>query len=230
MKILAYIIPYNGAKAVKAGIVSRWLVKYPFGGPGVGLPQKWTIIIELSEGTVAYDDDDFGNAMKTILKEMFLDQSLSEEALEHRLLPRDLYANREWNHVSEGIMRFDERSREMHQDTSLLGARSHDVPDDALRTSEGWIMPAGTRHREESIEEREVRRRRREAVVIGRDDGQPVQSEDIFQRPAALVGEEVEKEEEDLMDQDEEVEHKTKVGWWDLLSRLRPHGLAPVSS
>ena len=230
MTILAYIIRHNGAKAVEAGVVSRWLVGYPFGGPGVSLPQKWAIIVQISEKPLAYDDSVFGNAMSTILKEVFLDRSLSEEALKHKLLPRAMYTSQAWNHIPQGVMRPNAWSREMHQDPISLDDVFHDVPNDAIRTREGWVMPAGNRRREESVEERALRRRRREAVVVGRDDGQPIQSEDIFQRPAALVNEEIVEEDEELRNEEKKADQRTEGGWWELFSRLRPDGLAPVSS
>ena len=127
------------------------------------------------------------------------------------------------------------------------------------RTRRGIPVGTSNRPREESFEEQALRRRRREAMVLG-EVGQPIARANIIERNSAaldgfgaqvmaslddeseeeserrvaeVTGEEIE-EELDLLTQEiiqaKSVKDTSWWGWWVWLKRLRPDGqLAPES-
>ena len=84
------------------------------------------------------------------------------------------------------------------------------------------------RHVEESPEEVQLRRRRREAVVIG-EEGRAITRRDIYQRGDDIGEEGVEDQLEHLWEVEEAVrrDNASHRGFWDIVRRLRPDGLSP---
>lgn len=234
LHILEYIFPCNIDKAIKAGLISKWLANYPFGGPDASPSRKHEIMIDISNRHLSYEDDEFGRSMNTILGHVFKDAVLRHQMIKDVLTdgplandsngrgPRwDRNSETEaWNRIPEGAIRISSGwstgTREILDDRMDFSDWFRQVPEGAVRTSEGYSLGGGQRRREESIEERALRRRRREAVVVGRN-GQPIQSEDIIQREAAVLHEVVEEE--------SEFDTADTFDWL-----VRPDGVDPVSS
>ena len=104
-----------------------------------------------------------------------------------------------------------------------------DVPQGAIRSGSTFTIDTGSRPREESIEERALRRRRREAVVVGRDGGS-IESGDIIQRTVITEESRLREEPPEQLTEDTvEVQNSNPHGWFEWLGRLRLGGLAPVS-
>ena len=84
------------------------------------------------------------------------------------------------------------------------------------------------RYLEESPEEVQLRRRRREAVVIG-EEGRAITRSDIYQRGEDVRDEGVEDQLENLWEEEVAARRggQRRGGIWDVVRRLRPNGLAP---
>lgn len=244
--VLDWILPCNSEKAIEAGLVSRWLVNYPFGGAEAPLSRKRDVLIETSGGKSRYDDDDFGDAMQAVLERAFRYDVLRKEMIEAGLIVSDDTLCRRacgcgegnqteaWNRIPEDAIRihggWSTGSQEIPDDPLAAEDWFRNVPEGAVRRDDGYSVHAGNRRREESIEERALRRRRREAVVVGRN-GQPIEHEDIIQRTTVVEEEQIiEEQVEQLMDEVAEAQSRGQQGWLGWLRRLRPDGLAPVPS
>ena len=113
------------------------------------------------------------------------------------------------------------------------------IPEGAIRTREGHLVRTNARGIEQSPEEQRLRRRRREAMVLG-ENGRPIQRQDIIEPNAMnLDGDNVDDDLEPLMEEiareaDEETLAELRAendrSWWGWLGRLRPDGLAPIHS
>lgn len=237
--VLHIIIGFDVTTALEAGVIRRWLGQYPFGGTDTSKDQKKKIVTEILDSMSYYEDSDFGRSMRAVLFCTSKCHSPRKEMVKHGLL--DVPQGRETN---EGW--------DMSENTT--GAYS-----DTNWTHTNWAprsVPGGTnnRPREESFEEQALRRRRREAMVLG-EAGRPIERADIIERDsaalerfgsqdlgsleeeseegeseqpvAAVSDEDVEEELELLMQEIIEEESFKDRGWWGWLKRLRPHGLAP---
>ena len=87
----------------------------------------------------------------------------------------------------------------------------------------------GNRPREESFEEVALRRRRREAMVLG-VNGRPLQPDDIIQRDPVAIDEQTEEAWARIAKGTEKTQRMDAEGWWGWLCRLRPNGLATTLS
>ena len=74
------------AKAIEAGVISKWLARYPFGGPDASRLKKKRIIREIIRNPSYYEDSDFGHAMRKMLEFMSGTPALRKEMVEHGLL------------------------------------------------------------------------------------------------------------------------------------------------
>ena len=83
---LDHIIHFDKAKASEAGVISRWLTQYPFGGIDASKYKKKKTIIDIIDNGPFYEDADFRNSMWTMLSMMSNTPSLRKEMLEHGLL------------------------------------------------------------------------------------------------------------------------------------------------
>ena len=243
INVLEYILPYVREYVIEAGLISRWLANYPFGGPGATLIRKRRVIMEIVRSVSSYEDQEFGYAMKMILAFVLSSHGMKDELMKYGLVDA---ANKNYlgcqpcpqsqvevgNRILEDPVRLDgelatEAGNSLNAPMTDMDWIQH-MPNDVTSASDGIAMPAGSRPREESIEERALRRRRREAVVVGRN-GQPIQNEDIIQREAGMVDHEGEGDDgsESLMRM-REAESRGQGSLWGLLTSLRPSGLAPV--
>ena len=255
--VLHIIIGFDVTTALEAGVIRRWLGQYPFGGTDASNDKKKKIVTEILDSMSYYEDSDFGRSMRAVLFCTSKCHSPRKEMVKHGLLdvPKgheatvstELPCREQWpgtDHVQE----------DWDMSENLLRVYSHT---DWTRTD--WAhrsVPGGTsnRPREESFEEQALRRRRREAMVLG-EAGRPIERADIIERDSAALdrfgsqdlGSVEEEPEEEESEQpvaavsDEDVEEELELsmqeiiqeesfkdrGWWGWLKRLRPHGLAP---
>ena len=231
---------------IEAGIISRWLSIYPFGGPQASPARRLEAMTEIVKGESEYMDLGFGYSMQAILNRVFNIDVFRDQMIEY-FLPESAAADgssidvfgwshksqREaWNRIPEGAIRIEGAwstgSREIFDDRTSGVSWFRDVPEGAVRMGDSYSGNAGHRRREESLEERALRRRRREAVVVGRN-GQPIQNEDIIQRDAVVLDEEGEEELERMEEEVADTEGTNERNLWAFLGRLRPDGLAPMS-
>lgn len=236
--VLNRIARLDVPRALEAGTISRWLVQYPFGGAGASNREKKNALTQIIDHGTHFYDTHYMTSMQFLLSLMSQNISSRKEMVEHGLLDVKYSRFERWsltNHVQE----------------------DYDVPEAAQML---WPLPRGmSRHipvgtinrpREESFEEQALRRRRREAMVLG-EVGRPIERADIIEpdstvqdgfrslfdeleedseQPVAAVADEVEEELEFI---DEEITQTKSVrhgGWWDWLTRLRPDGLVREST
>ena len=81
LNILKEIILYSSQNAARAGLVSRWLTNYPFGGPDASLSRKREVLAETYEVMSCYDDNDFGKSMILVLEAAVNDKILRKEMM-----------------------------------------------------------------------------------------------------------------------------------------------------
>ena len=84
--VLHHILGFGVPKALEAGVISRWLTQYPFGGPDASKYKKKKIIMEILDKSSHYEDSDFGRTMREMLICMSRTSSLRKEMVEHGLL------------------------------------------------------------------------------------------------------------------------------------------------
>ena len=84
--VLHHILDFDVPKAVEVGVISRWLVQYPFGGMGASNYKKKKNVLEILENGSYYEDSDFGGTMRAMLLYMSRTSLLRKEMLEHGLL------------------------------------------------------------------------------------------------------------------------------------------------
>lgn len=89
--ILHNILGFDVAKALEAGVISRWLAQYPFGGANASKHKKKKIIMEILENGSYHEDSDFGHTMRAMLFCMSKTYWLRKEMAKHGLLdvPQD---------------------------------------------------------------------------------------------------------------------------------------------
>ena len=83
--VLGHILVFDVPTALEAGVISRWLARYPFGGPDASKYKKY-IILEILEEWSYYEDSDFGRNMRAMLYCMSRTPSLRKEMEKHGLL------------------------------------------------------------------------------------------------------------------------------------------------
>ena len=81
---LDHIIHFDKAKALEAGVISRWLTQYPFHCTDTSKCKK-TVNDIIGNGPF-YEDADFRNSMWTMLSMMSNNPPLRKEMVEHGLL------------------------------------------------------------------------------------------------------------------------------------------------
>ena len=261
--LLCYLLPLSYPKMVKkADVIVNWLRVYPFGGRGSTLAERRRIIRRLALGEDVYEDS-FGYCMGIVitrsLKCSYICKQLQKYGLheikaedEHdeeifelllQLNPPNLATLRpEWDRIPVGAVRTSHGwtlDNVEYPDETDVEDDWQLIPQGSIRTREGLQTPANARGVEQSPEEQRLRRRRREAMVLG-ENGRPIQRQDIIEPNAMnLDGDNVDEEVEPLMEEvarraDEEALAELRAennnSWWAWLSRLRPDGLAPIYS
>ncbi len=84
--VLHHILGFDVAKALEAGVISRWLAQYPFGGANASKHKKKKTIIKILDNPSYYEDSDFGRTMRAMLFCMSRTSSLRKEMVQHGLL------------------------------------------------------------------------------------------------------------------------------------------------
>ncbi|KAK2796758.1 hypothetical protein FQN50_009439 [Emmonsiellopsis sp. PD_5] len=186
LRTLEIILRENVPAAVEAGVVSRWLSKYPF--PGVA--QNESMRINVVAKTLAYHSDD--PVMYSIISILFN----HEQGLHHL---------RKYGLVEEH-MNFYTPGGEDHGDYD--DDSEDEDPSDS--DSDVWMVDgeetagispwSSRRRREGTAEEQALRRRRREAMVFS-EGGRPLGNDDIIQPVRNREDEELDAELEQLADE-----------------------------
>ena len=178
--ILAQLLAHDISPAIRTGVISRWLKRYPF--PFLSEEGKTRKDTVMTIRMNCMDDADMDDVITRLA-------TVSQGKLEL------------WKHGLYG----DERPaiEEDYKDTWMIGA------EDTAGVL-GWDLTTDEVHRrmEVSEEEAALRRRRREAMVLS-EVGQPLGQENIIQRPVEAVpgGAEIE---EQLRQLSEEVEREDR--------------------
>ncbi|MCJ1384857.1 hypothetical protein MMC17_007975 [Xylographa soralifera] len=143
-------------EALRAGLVSRWLAKYPFGGPKSPESRKVEIVQSLRAGR----SEDF--MMRRILIAIDSEPEGRKQLRNHHLL---------------GSVIGETPDDDDDGDVLMMGG------EEVAGHNGGRLRYQGSRVHEESLEEQALRRRRREAMVIS-DDGAPLGRDNIIQGQA----------------------------------------------
>lgn len=159
--ILALLLQHDNQCALRAGF-AEWLVNYPFGGD---CPVEWKQKIIADIMTAHYED----TPMYIIITFAVANDEVRAILLKHGLIGdvKNLIGAYEDDFGCAWCIRSDGTVE------SLMNIR--------LRDAQGV--------REESMEERALRRRRREAMVLG-ETGRPIERGDIIERRNTDEGEE----------------------------------------
>lgn len=183
LQLLANTLPGNVPVALEAGVISRWLYRYPF----PCLRGKWSPVLNLYTLIRSpYWVDDA--VMSSIVKVLARNPEAARQMRTYGLMAwgnvsdMDLVAiNKSWRTWAN-----DGKKQRAREDARGLQLDDDDVVME--NTAEGEIPSSHhSRPSMENLDEQAVRRRRREAVVISDGDG-PIQHSDIYS-PAPAVGE-----------------------------------------
>ena len=147
-------MPHKISEALRAGVVSRWLAIYPFGGYNSSESRKREVV----------------HRQKT---EDFEDMAMRELLFTLDGYPEGRKQLRNYGLVGSAIGETDD---DFDGDIAMIFGE-----DTAGATSLQSGTTSGRRVREESMEEQALRRRRREAMVLS-EGGRPLGREDIIQR------------------------------------------------
>ena len=143
----------NTREALRAGLVSRWLAEYPFGGPNTPEGRRIEIVQSLRTGR----SEDY--IMNNILLAVDSEPEGRKQLRKYHLL---------------GSVIGETPDDDEDGDILMIGG------EDIAGRNSGRLRHEGSRIREESLEEQTLRRRRREAMVIS-DDGAPLGRDNIIQ-------------------------------------------------
>lgn len=84
--VLNLVLGFDLAKALEAGVISKWLARYPFGGPDASNYKKKKTVMELIDNPAYYVDSDFGGTMHAMLDFMSKTPALRKAMVDHGLL------------------------------------------------------------------------------------------------------------------------------------------------
>ncbi|KAI4173092.1 MAG: hypothetical protein LQ343_003202 [Gyalolechia ehrenbergii] len=167
-----FLMRYGVTLALECNIFSLWLAKYPFGGNfEVEFPEdkvaqlaaKQRLVHQMSIGKDLSD-----LAMVGIINVILASEEAIEKMFTYELMSRSIDDHKDAN------------ENEKEDEYSKIWCEVHGIstaPDVGL----GPMMRRGVRARDESWEEQVLRRRRREAMVLG-EMGRPIERENIIQR------------------------------------------------
>ena len=177
LNILASLLQHNSRDAVRAGLVS-WLADYPFGGFVHFIEGRRETIAEITSWY--YEDP----AMYTILSFAKANSESLEQLVKLSLVDKAQNSFESLEMNSELVW------------SGHIGVESVFSP----------TMRGGRRVREESAEEQALRRRRREAMVLGADI--------IERRNTGQEGDEIGREQEEPVAEIHEDEPVRDWSWW----------------
>ena len=193
LNIVLALLKQSGIRqALDCGLVNRWLARYPFGGNvpsrylgcmGSHLSIKQKMVYKL----LSHESDDL--VMADIIERIFSIEEGCEQMTQVGLVDKKLVVRTFLDSDTDSTQDSDSET-DNHQgdsDTNVhrttadrLNQLWHQVnrPMDDIRI--GPMMRRGQRVREESLEEQILRRRRREAIVIG-EPGRPLAHDNIVE-------------------------------------------------
>ncbi|KAK2784686.1 hypothetical protein FQN52_008914 [Onygenales sp. PD_12] len=186
LSTLEIILRENVPAALEAGVVSRWLSKYPF--PGVA--QNESLRIKVVGKTLAYHSDD--PVMYNIISILFNHEQGMDHLRKYGLMEdhMNLYTHDGADHGDYDDDSEDEDPSDSDSDVWMV---------DGEETA--GISPWSSRRRREgTAEEQALRRRRREAMVFS-EGGRPLGNDDIIQPIRNREDEELDAELEQLADE-----------------------------
>ncbi len=192
--LLGILLQKDSRDAIRAGFI-QWLLDYPFGGDAT-LAWKQKIIADI---TANYYKDP---TMDSIIAFAVSNEEIREQLLQHGLLGTEEENIR--------LSQFDDRPGFGW----VIGPDGVVLVDSSIYSSRG---PNSRRVREESMEEQALRRRRREAMVLG-ESGRPIERGDIIERPdTSRDEEEIEQDPEAATNEVQAGENTGARGWfeWD---------------
>ena len=257
--LLSHILFGYTYGAVEADIVRGWLVLYPFGGLDAKADEKKTVIHNIVTGDHIYEDSDFGFSMQRILDHVLKVEEFRKQLVTYGLLDPPEDKNEDlgtpwiligqddrgsqsgWGRIPEGATSTSDAWTTGAVDYPGAPDPAEDwhanMPEGAIRTGEGYYVRADRRGMEQSPEEQALRRRRREAMVLG-ENGRPIQRRDIFEPNTVGLTEDDEDYDqesstmrivnENAVDMFIEIREDRDRSWWGWIRRLRPDGLAPL--
>ncbi|KAJ5825737.1 hypothetical protein N7474_002875 [Penicillium riverlandense] len=156
LNILNILLPENIPAALEAGIISRWLCKYPFP-------------CALSEPSRRQD-------VVILMKTWFLDDGVMSSIFSTLTSHNDGIKQLRKHGLMGSMIEENDQDDEDDEDDDVWMVNGEDTAGSTRRVS------LGRRLQEGSIEEQALRRRRREAMVLS-DGGRPLRGDDIIQRP-----------------------------------------------
>ena len=177
MQLLYQLCRYKLGEAYRAGFVSRWLARYPFGGLHSSESQKREIVQRLKIPGGTEDDD-----MSTILHFLDSDPEGRKQLRNHGLVGSAIGESPDDDDDDGDNPRISWNSLGIDGEP---GARY--VLDHVTVLGDGSSREVFGRTREESEEEHALRRRRREAMVLS-EGGGPISSDNIIQREDPIPG------------------------------------------
>ena len=177
---LDYILHLDVAKALEAGVISRWLAQYPFGGADASRDEKKEAIRDIIDNDSFYKDFEFRIIMRAMLWVMIDNDSIQKEMVEHGLLDapkgNDVTVDVEIPHSEKRTWTdYTQDDWRMAETPAMIAYID--------RTRSGIPIGTSNRPREESFEEQALRRRRREAMVLG-EIGRQIERADIIESAA----------------------------------------------
>ena len=227
--IMQQLLEINVGLALWAGLISKWLSKYP-------LQTKWP---DKEKQQIIHDmihdfeyDDDYERFFCCILREVSQYKIARREMKKHGIGdpgPFDVGSNfaddsrwmaRRAEPPTSFLGRADDMGLESDEEgVIIIEERRSNSPPPYLNMA----LVEERRRGMESIEEQHLRRRRREAMVYA-ENGRPVQREDIIEREYVVRDEEIEEELEQLVEEATEaaMAAEQRGGWFSWLGRLRP--------
>lgn len=167
-----FVMAYGVALALECNVFGLWLVKYPFGGnfeaefpnnKAAQLAAKQRLIHRMSIGK---DMSDL--AMVRIINVILASEEAVENMFKYELMSQSINENKDDNKDEKD----DEYSKIWYEVNGISTA-----PDMGV----GPMMRRGVRVRDETWQQQLLRRRRREAMVLG-EMGRPIERENIIQR------------------------------------------------
>lgn len=169
------LVQYGAPLAIECNILSLWLARYPFGADyEAEYPDNKAFQLARKQGdvhrlTLSQNHDP---AMSQIIMAIMRSDEGREKIVECELFRR--YGGH------QGLYDGTDGSDDDKDGYAQIWYEVHGIntaPDPGL----GPMMRRNPRPRDESLEEQVLRRRRREAMVLG-EMGRPIEREDIFQR------------------------------------------------
>ena len=188
LKILSLLLENDVAPGLQAGLIVRWLANCNFDNHDNSEAGRKAAIQEMLKWE--YDDLDMCDIVNALVKN---NQAL-EQLEGHGLVESAAVEKTALDSGMEDIW--------VVRNQSAIGI---DRGPDSVP-----VMRRGQRVREESLEEQALRRRRREAMVIGQE-GRAVQRDDIIERDDARIDEDGDHQ---MMDNVREAQAEDDQTWW----------------